>query len=47
MLPLLSHVLIVQMYIEHGALDLRVTQTLPHIADVPITSNQLGRMSVP
>ena len=35
------------MDVDHGALNLRVAQSLLHVADVPVGADQLGRMSVP
>ena len=34
------------MDIDHGALNLRVAESLLHVTDVPVRSDQLGRMSV-
>ena len=44
MLPLLRHVFVVEVNVDHGAMHMRVAQALLHIADVPVCADQLRRM---
>lgn len=46
MLPLLFHVFVIEMDVDHGAVDVGMTQALLDITDIPVGADQLRYMTV-